>query len=556
MALQLNNPFKKNEDQLRAADGKFTSGSGGLGSLKNFNWKRSLPVVAVIALVGGLFVFRSFAGNALYSYQYSRTDCKVTQQRQLQTVDSASTTVDAVTPTAAEDDTCQPKSAEAMTYRMYTGILGREPDTAGYKYWVQKLAGDRIRPSEMAASLLKQKKVASLETADYIPLLYKQFLGKNRPDDKGLAFWTKHLEDKSWSRAKMATHFSIQKAAINKSQAGYNAYVAKAPAVTIKTNALNKQKSRENTAKQYATNAKAKATEAAKQLQNSKVNLTTAKSIASKDNPTLEDLNAIGDNQKTVENKYLGKAQKAAAAAKQNANKAQALARNATKVAKYSPDISDSNVKAQAEKAKTYSDQAHKSVKDLNTRIADIAAQYAKAREKYEAAQQAVADAQRSSSSGDPVVPKTVVNGLDTSKCRQALKDITQNSSKDCIAKLQVYGHIKPVDGIWGPITQAALAPFISANCKPVYALPKDKVGKTCVRVWVNPSNINFCKNGEKIRAALINDYGASGGKVSRYACEYANSDGWYAPDIPCPANYHQVKESQFRQTHCHRDGF
>lgn len=63
---QFKNPFKKNSaGPGRDAEGKFTSGSGGLLNNKKFDLKRAIPVVAVVALVGGFLVFRSFAGTAL-----------------------------------------------------------------------------------------------------------------------------------------------------------------------------------------------------------------------------------------------------------------------------------------------------------------------------------------------------------------------------------------------------------------------------------------------------------------------------------------------------------
>lgn len=53
--------FKKKKGPARDDEGKFTSGSGGLRQFK-FNWKRALPIVIAVALVGGFFVYQSFAG--------------------------------------------------------------------------------------------------------------------------------------------------------------------------------------------------------------------------------------------------------------------------------------------------------------------------------------------------------------------------------------------------------------------------------------------------------------------------------------------------------------
>jgi len=66
--IQKINPFSKyklGKDQKRDNNGKFTAGSGGLSTLEKFNWKRSLPIVVTVALVGGFLVYRSFATVAL-----------------------------------------------------------------------------------------------------------------------------------------------------------------------------------------------------------------------------------------------------------------------------------------------------------------------------------------------------------------------------------------------------------------------------------------------------------------------------------------------------------
>jgi len=57
--------FKKQKGPKRDEVGKFaaTTGSGGLKSIKSFNWKRAFPIIAVIAVVGGFLVYQSFAAT-------------------------------------------------------------------------------------------------------------------------------------------------------------------------------------------------------------------------------------------------------------------------------------------------------------------------------------------------------------------------------------------------------------------------------------------------------------------------------------------------------------
>lgn len=67
---RLKNPFKKQKGPARDTEGKFTAGSGSLKSL-NFNWKRALPLVLVVAIAGGFLVYRGFAGRSTgYTFEH------------------------------------------------------------------------------------------------------------------------------------------------------------------------------------------------------------------------------------------------------------------------------------------------------------------------------------------------------------------------------------------------------------------------------------------------------------------------------------------------------
>lgn len=64
----ITNPMKRQNGPKRDDEGKFATnvGSGGLQSLKGFNLKRALPLIIVVTLVGGFFVYRSFAATPNY----------------------------------------------------------------------------------------------------------------------------------------------------------------------------------------------------------------------------------------------------------------------------------------------------------------------------------------------------------------------------------------------------------------------------------------------------------------------------------------------------------
>lgn len=82
---ELKNPLKKQKGPVRDSEGKFTSGSGGLRQL-NFNWKRALPVILVVALTGGFLVYRSFAGpNTGYTHEHLNASASVGAQKVTET---------------------------------------------------------------------------------------------------------------------------------------------------------------------------------------------------------------------------------------------------------------------------------------------------------------------------------------------------------------------------------------------------------------------------------------------------------------------------------------
>lgn len=135
-ALQL---LRKQKGPLRDFEGKFTTGKGGLKSLQKFNWKRSMPAIAVVTLVGGAFVIGSFAATPSTPYQYSIYTCE------------------GFNPLTATSTSCVTQSAEYAVYGAYTDLLKREPDNSGYAYWVQNLVGNHVSVSAMRAAIANSK---------------------------------------------------------------------------------------------------------------------------------------------------------------------------------------------------------------------------------------------------------------------------------------------------------------------------------------------------------------------------------------------------------------
>lgn len=413
---KLKNPFKKNSaGPGRDQFGQFASGSGGLKSAKNFNWKRTAPLVAVVALVGGLFVFRSFAAVGVGgAYQFSVSECSISATK-LDTcppVVKVQSNARTVSKQLSIND-----SAEALTFRMYKGILNRAPDTAGYKFWVQKLAGDRINPMDMANQLTATKTVASLSTDAYVTALYKQYLKTDAPakDKSGYDYWVKQINEKKWSRAKVAYQFAVLDRTKTVQTADFQTFAFGSTTgtkllanrtVEVKQNAKTKQVSRLTTAKNYVAVAKSQYDGTQSNVNAAKPNLETAKSIAAKAKPSRSDLTAIANNEKTAKS-WLAKAQTSAKNASITNEKAKKLASEAADVSAYSADISNSEIQSRADKVLVFYASANNNVKSLNTLIASIGSQYKVAEGKYQTEQARLEQARLDALKPDPVTPET-----------------------------------------------------------------------------------------------------------------------------------------------------
>jgi hypothetical protein len=127
-----------------------------------FSARKGFLVAGALALVGLIVVAFSFASTAK-PYQY------------------AAVQVCDLKPSQAKSS-CVDKSADAAVYRVYRGLLGRRPDVAGYAYWVQVLAGDRVAYERFIALFTAEPQVkAKLSTLvsdeDFVTYMYKNFQG-------------------------------------------------------------------------------------------------------------------------------------------------------------------------------------------------------------------------------------------------------------------------------------------------------------------------------------------------------------------------------------------
>lgn len=364
---------KKSAGPGRDAEGKFTSGSGGLISSKKFNVKRAAPIIIVVALVGGFFVFRSFAAVKLYAYQYSVASC----------------TLNTGASTKESDKSCQNKSAEAFVFRLYQGMSNRKPDSGGYKYWTQKLAGDRTQPTTMANQFVAAKSIAEKTNQKFIDDLYTNL--KLNGDAKGKAYWVGVLNSKSWSRGKVAAHFIASSEAVTAQSTATASYLAGAPKVKIIETAKKRQQERADKAKVYATVSKNQYEGMKNYVKNARLNRDAASNQANKSIPSRSDLSAIADNEKKVR-EYLTKTNNPLNKIKSNQKNLEKLAKEAAEVAKYSPDIPDNTIKSDLNKGKAYLGATGTIRNDLNYLIKKISESYKSAEGKYENEQKRIAE--------------------------------------------------------------------------------------------------------------------------------------------------------------------
>lgn len=188
------NSFKKNSaGPGRDAEGKFTTGSGGLIQNKNFKWSRALPLIIIVALAGGYTVYRSFAG----SYQDCLLGGDIGYERN-----------------AGYAEKCVTDSDEAQIIRLYHGVFARSSDKAGRDYWVARLNG-ATKPKLTLVAIAKQfmgssefkNKYGALSNQRFVEAMYPQVFGR-APDAAGLAYWVGRLNNQTVTREAMMTSFT------------------------------------------------------------------------------------------------------------------------------------------------------------------------------------------------------------------------------------------------------------------------------------------------------------------------------------------------------------
>lgn len=140
---------------------------------------KALLIVLAVALVGGSLVYISNA-STLSSYNKSVVECN--------NIKTSSTL------TKKQWTDCANSSAEALTYRYYRGLLGRQPDRSGFVFWTNALVKGKENPERIAQRMIASTEgtYGTLSNEQFVARLYNTIKGKPG-DTKGVEYWTKKL---------------------------------------------------------------------------------------------------------------------------------------------------------------------------------------------------------------------------------------------------------------------------------------------------------------------------------------------------------------------------
>lgn len=351
---------------------------------------QSLSIISVLAIIGVVAVVATRASGTP-DYQYSASKFANTKS-----ADSGSSRA------IAQDKVNT--SAEALVYRVYRGLYNRNPDAEGYRFWTQKLAGERIRITRTSLVVDQVKKMGS-DTA-FVKTLYRNMLKRSDADisEKEVNQWVSRLKasgDKRWSREKVVAQFAVSSEAIKKNQEGWSTYFNQANKVSVEQTAAREQYKRFDKMFESYSQPAARDKEAAEAaLNTAKAQLSAAGKTAGKNAPSLSDLKAIAGNQANAGRAYtLASSRAASAAAKAGA--AERLFNEAKDLGEYATDIGSNShyglkqIAARYRAAKSAATASASYAASTKARINDIAKKYSVAREKYEAEQRRLAEIRR-----------------------------------------------------------------------------------------------------------------------------------------------------------------
>jgi hypothetical protein len=349
---------------------------------------QALILVAALAAIGVVAVALTRASGTP-DYQYSWNKYCVSAYGK----DSAKEVAD-----------CKDKSAESMVYRLYRGLFDKGPDVAGYKFWTQKLAGDRIKVVETSLVSDQVAKMGS-DTA-FVKALYRNMLGREAKESEMIS-WRNRLKEtgsKKWSREKMVYSFAITDNAIAKNRDAFNSYARPDRTVTVvQTAAANQRKRFDAMLIDYKQPNISDMESAAKLASSAEAELKIASATAGKKSPTSSDLESIAANQAAAESYYV-KSQSYVKSTSERAAAAQRLYDRAEQLASYATDIGGnslygiSKIESRYKSAKEAASATASKPANIKKSIEAISSKYAVAEKKFRTIAEAAAKTAKNSS--------------------------------------------------------------------------------------------------------------------------------------------------------------
>ncbi len=341
--------------------------------------KRNGIIAGVMAAIAGLaFVALSFAGGTP-DYQYS-VSAKCAGQQATQS--------------------CKDKSAEAAVYRMYKGILGYTPDSAGYAFWTQLYAGDRTPTTTIVNRFLAQSapkaKLGPLTTNEqFVGYLQKNFTGKTAAATPS-NYWVKQLKDKKMTRNDVARKFIFVGESVKYHQAGLSAYLATAAPVAVKQTALDAQNELARKAKVYAAVSTKELASAKAKFKIVEARYKAAKKLGDQRQSDVSQGDITNAESNASEaSEYAAQVRIHYVRAQDAWNKSKVLVGEARRRAQRSPDITTTLVIKNAESGRKPTEEARQLNSQAQTRVGWANQSVAQAKQKYAAEQARLAEIRR-----------------------------------------------------------------------------------------------------------------------------------------------------------------
>lgn len=194
-------------------------------------------MIGIVAIAGVVIVFNSFAsGPPAYQYSFYKT-CTADKKTTTVKSDLGSGNVTVGWDTKSD---CLKDSAEEQSYRLNRAVTNEQPPKARtnydrYKELVQKMAGDRVPPSELVPQSFLDK-FKDKTDAEFVTQVFKNVLYRT-PGDNG-ASWAADMKKNGWSRKDAVFIISSSAEAKNKNVGRFTEFLRNHPEpVAIKPNA-------------------------------------------------------------------------------------------------------------------------------------------------------------------------------------------------------------------------------------------------------------------------------------------------------------------------------